>query len=307
MTYFGRVTCLLVCAVFSFQANADCVAVASDLTYEDDAAYDGFLLGEGGCLYDPKLHNIDNVPPVFPDGEIKTSVAGAFINGMGNTASMQLTNLKILANSTGRPMVGIRNAARAGFGEITEMAPLSAPVLTAADNIMHRINEKKRIRIWSSSQGTFYAARSVTLAKLRIGLFNGRRAKLDLIEMITTGGAAKFWPNGPRYVHYVNKQDMVPQLIGPSSLFAKPGRGAVFVDFDYLNEDPADGCADRVFDPSKGSSSGVMGAVSKVIGKILVLNAHEVCVHAPFFEDFDELRSFAKKRRAVRVDVPLSN
>ena len=301
MNHFVKIACLLVCTVFSFQANAEgCVAVAGDFPYEEDALYDGFLLGAGGCLYDPKLYTIDDVPPVEPEGGRATDIAGGFINGAWEDSVKSLSNLQVIANNSGRPMVGIRNAARTSVGEVAELAPFSKSVRTIADNIMHRINDGKRIRIWSTSQGTYYAARSVAVAKFRTRSlsFKERKAKLDLIEMITAGAIAKFWPNGPRYVHYVNKQDLLPYIIGPSSPFAKPGRGAVFAELDYRNEDPNDGCAD----PDDVENPLLEIGLKYVY---ILLTAHDICAYMPFFEDFDELHSFSKRRRAVRVDLPL--
>jgi len=291
----------LLFSLVSIQVYGECVAVAAELSFEQDEQYDGFLLGAGGCLYDPSKYTIDNIPAVLPvtvPGKInKHTLVGVFVNGKGNTALMQFDNLQLLANTTGLPMVGVHNAARIGWGELTEMGPNSIPTRILTENILGRINAGKRIRIWSSSQGTFYVARALSQTGDQIN----DKTKLDKIEIITTGGAAPFWIDGPRYVHYINKQDPVPHLMGPASAFAKPGRGAVLATFDFLNNDPNDGCADG--GPKKRKDAAI---ISWMLGKVLVKEAHIVCVHTPFFEEFDRLRSLSNSAEATTVDLPLS-
>ncbi|MBV1916087.1 MAG: hypothetical protein KUG72_11925 [Pseudomonadales bacterium] len=287
----------LVCIVTSFPAYAECIAHAADLSYEQDELYDGFLLGADGCLYDPSQYSIDDIPPVLPVEPAKSKIPGVFVNGKGNTALMQLENLQLLADTTGLPMVGIHNAARVGWSEFTAMGPDAIPTKIVRENILRRINADIRIRIWSSSQGTFYV--SGALSQTREQLKD--QARLDLIEIITTGGAAPFWIDGPRYVHYINKQDPVPALMGPASFFAEPGRGAVLATFDYLNEDPADGCADNL-----QTNPNDTAIISWLMGKVLVKNAHIVCVHTPFFEEFDQLRDLSNSDEKTMVNLPLT-
>ena len=125
----------LLFSLVSIQVYGECVAVAADLSFEQDKQYDGFLLGAGGCLYDPSKYTIDNIPAVAPvtrsgdlSGKVKKpNLPGVFVNGKGNTVLMQFDNLQLLANTTGLPMIGVHNAARVGWGELTEMGPNSIP------------------------------------------------------------------------------------------------------------------------------------------------------------------------------------
>jgi len=163
---FGNRAVYILCVIsvvlsMPIHADPDCIAVASKLSFEQDEQYDGFLLGRAGCLYDPKKYTIDDIPAVQPTNNTRHQSIGVFVNGKGNTAQMQFKNLHILANATGMPMVGIHNAARLGWGELTEMGPNSIPAKILRDNIIGRLNAGKRIRIWSSSQGTFYVSRAL--------------------------------------------------------------------------------------------------------------------------------------------------
>lgn len=46
------------------------------------------------------------------------------------------------------------------------------------------------------------------------------------IRVETFGGAAPSYPNGPQYVHYVNRGDPVGMLVGLGPLGTGRGRGA---------------------------------------------------------------------------------
>src|SRR5262249_21007552 len=58
---------------------------------------------------------------------------------------------------------------------------------------------------------------------------------LSQVTVETFGGAAASYPDGPRYVHYVNRVDMVPSGtgLGASKIsLSSPGRGATVVRFN---------------------------------------------------------------------------
>lgn len=51
--------------------------------------------------------------------------------------------------------------------------------------------------------------------------------KLDsYVSVQTFGGAARFYPDGPRYRHVYNFWDPVPMLVGQGDILTRPGRGA---------------------------------------------------------------------------------
>jgi hypothetical protein len=62
---------------------------------------------------------------------------------------------------------------------------------------------------------------------------------LGKVNVETFGAAAGRYPDGPNYVHYVNKKDLVPTLFGlgdgnsPLDFLRHAGRGAVVRHFEY--------------------------------------------------------------------------
>ena len=206
-------------------------------------------------------------------------------------------------------MVGIRNSARNGIKEITKLLHRSATTKTLLKNIMKRITLGERIRIVSASQGTFFTSRALLKAQYRIRLrhlFNRSKRKVEaaLVEVVTVGAAAPFWPNGPQYVHYINAEDGIPKLLGPKSPIARPGSQAIFATFSHMDTEPFDGCP---HDETEGESAeeeknDFMNILKSL--KILVPEAHFTCVYSDFIQDFDTLRSFAPS--SGNIDVPIS-
>ncbi|HSP81985.1 MAG TPA: hypothetical protein VLQ93_25920, partial [Myxococcaceae bacterium] len=62
---------------------------------------------------------------------------------------------------------------------------------------------------------------------------------LSKLEVETFGAAACTYPDGPKYVHYVNNKDLVPTLFGLGNgkgldeFLRNPGKGAVVHRFEY--------------------------------------------------------------------------
>jgi hypothetical protein len=58
------------------------------------------------------------------------------------------------------------------------------------------------------------------------------RAELGHVEVETFGGAERSFPDGPQYVHYVNRDDPVPDTLGLGRSGGHPGAGATTLSFD---------------------------------------------------------------------------
>jgi hypothetical protein len=78
-----------------------------------------------------------------------------------------------------------------------------------------------------------------------------REEKLGLVSVETFGGAAASYPDGPKYVHYINRADKVPSVFGLIRKGATEvgithaGRGAKVIEF----EDGGDPALGALFGP----------------------------------------------------------
>lgn len=69
----------------------------------------------------------------------------------------------------------------------------------------------------------------------------------SFVSAQTFGGAARFYPNGPRYRHVYNFWDPVPNLVGQGDIMTGPGRGAQVI---QLNRNSGSRIRDFVADHS---------------------------------------------------------
>jgi hypothetical protein len=61
---------------------------------------------------------------------------------------------------------------------------------------------------------------------------------LSNVRVETCGGAASFYPDGPRYTHYVNQNDPIATTLGVSQPAARPGRDSSIVKMDFETGNP---------------------------------------------------------------------
>ena len=52
---------------------------------------------------------------------------------------------------------------------------------------------------------------------------------MNRIRVVTYGGATRRYPDGPRYIHYLNRLDPIPWLFGVGALGAHPGQDAKLI------------------------------------------------------------------------------
>lgn len=211
-----------------------------------NSAYDGVWLGAQGCLYDPAQHGLDDVPPVT---DPRTYVPGTpiliYVNGANHRVDWTLPELHLLAQQTGGPVVAVYNATEGGrvFDALHDarQGAASPPVKTLADAITARVSAGQEIHLKANSQGAIHLSHALTEVRERLArqMAGDELARaLYRIRVETAGGAASRWPDGPRYVHYVNRRDPVPARAGVLSQDARPGAGAVLAAFSDYDADP---------------------------------------------------------------------
>jgi hypothetical protein len=205
-----------------------------------DRDVDGLFVGAGGRTYPPSTPLAD-VPAVTPgDGRAPVGTI-IYVNGISTTKDGQLGSLREIADHTGARVVGIHNATQGGVVDVIQSAGdtfdvgRNPAVDTLADTVYAEINAGRTIHLMAHSQGALITRRALQDVYQRLRVEDGlsrREAErmLSRVRVETFGGAAGSYPDGPRYVHYVNRRDAVPGLfgLGPfANPLVHPGRGAV--------------------------------------------------------------------------------
>lgn len=207
-------------------------------------SYDSFLIGNNGCLYDPKSVSIDQIPPAID------SAAGSnqqiplwYVNGANHRADWVLPEMHLLAKNSGRPVIAIYNATMGGrFPDaISDGLKESKVAKVLADQIVYNLTINKPVYISCSSQGAIHVSQGLHQA---IDILSKKISKPELNKLLTkihvetAGGAGKTFPDGPQYIHYVNTRDPVPGNAGVLSSNAQPGKNAVIYEFTDSDDDP---------------------------------------------------------------------
>lgn len=198
----------------------------------DPSAYDGYLVGEGGCLYDPGSISLDQVPPFL--GRTRSGPRQQplfYVNGFGAAPGREPYRLRRLAESSNIPVIGIYYASQSqSLADILRVLPIpKSPVLrseainTLKDLMLSAMERGEAFHVRGGSGGTIIIAD--TLGKVRRAAFSrygpqeAMNNRLPLLKVETHGSAASWYPSGPRYVHYINLLDPVPLAVG----FFAPG------------------------------------------------------------------------------------
>jgi nucleoid DNA-binding protein len=208
-----------------------------------DKQYDGMFVGAGGQTFKPgtPLKDIPGVNPVNNPNPTKTII---YVNGIMTDKAGQSSDLQAMANKTGARAIGIHNSTE-GFA--TDLAQCVGDKLdkgrnpavdTLADTIYTEIKAGREVNLMGYSQGGLITSRALKDVSRRLRIEDGL-SKADVektmsrINVETFGAAAATYPDGPKYVHYVNNADAVPTLFGlggnvdPAAFLKDAGKGAV--------------------------------------------------------------------------------
>ncbi|HWS86713.1 MAG TPA: hypothetical protein VN282_07100 [Pyrinomonadaceae bacterium] len=202
--------------------------------------FDGLFVGAGGATYSPSTP-LGSVRPVLPRGGARVDETLVYVNGINTTKDGQLNSLQRIADQTGARVVGIHNATRGATLDIIQSISdtldigRNPAVDTLASTVYEEIRAGRTVHLMAHSQGGLITSRALTDVRNRLMLEDGLSAReaealLSRVRVETFGGAAAYYPNGPQYVHYVNRLDPVPGLFGLGPLaspLVHPGRGAV--------------------------------------------------------------------------------
>lgn len=209
------------------------------------AKLDGMLLGADGKAY-PANTPYTQVPATRP-----ASGAGEgtliFVNGMGETPASSRVQAQRIANATGMNVVNLYNATEGGLKDLIQSVGdtfdlgTNKAVDSLADQVYARLIAGEPVRLMAHSQGGLITSRALTDVRNRLvaegGLTRAQaEERLGLVGVETLGSAAPSWPDGPRYVHYVNRSDFVPTFLGVGRpVFTHAGKDAEVISFGRFN------------------------------------------------------------------------
>ncbi len=204
-----------------------------------DKAVDGYLLGADGAV--PPNTFLRDVNAVVPQGGVRNNETLIYTNGILTNTEAQARSLQAIADQTGSRVIGVRNATenilvdsdqtlndKLGIGN-------NPAVDTLADTVYSELRAGNSPHLIAHSQGAAITSRALTDVKNRLTAEDGMSRQdaeklLSNVRVETFGGAARRYPDGPQYVHYLNRNDGVPMTLGVRDWLnplARPGKGAV--------------------------------------------------------------------------------
>ncbi len=212
----------------------------------DDREFDGHLVGKDGKTYAPGT-SLSGIDAVMPRTGVTNDRTIIHVNGISTDVATQSTSLQAIANQTGSRVIGVHNATAGGIRDVVQSLGdkldigTNPAVNSLADTIYDELKTGRQVDLMAHSQGAIITSRALTDVSNRLQLEDGMTRQqaetlLGNVNVETFGGASRHFPDGPQYVHYVNKNDLVPMAFGLRNFlnpFAHAGRGAVT---HYFNE-----------------------------------------------------------------------
>jgi len=206
---------------------------------QPDKAVDGYLLGADGAV--PPNTPLRDVNAVVPQGGVRNNETLIYTNGILTNTEAQARGLQAIADQTGSRVIGVRNATenilvdsdqtlsdKLGIGN-------NPAVDTLADTVYSELRAGNSPHLIAHSQGAAITSRALSDVKNRLTAEDGMSRQdaerlLSNVRVETFGGAARRYPDGPQYVHYLNRNDAVPMGLGVRDWLnplAHPGKGSV--------------------------------------------------------------------------------
>jgi hypothetical protein len=215
-------------------------------------AYDGALMGQGNVAY-PRNAPLSSIPPVqpqLPKGQQALPGLVVYLNGVEEDATGEDTSLQHLANATKTPAVGIYNANEGLEIDLEHVVEDRMGIgnrgawVTCSSLLYDSLKAGRPLRLMGYSQGAIIISRSLEDVQRKLedqGMSQKQVQELfkRYVTVETFAGATNYYPDGPFYVHYVNRLDF-SQLysafeFGAGPPFTHPGEGAVSI---YFSQPP---------------------------------------------------------------------
>lgn len=194
----------------------------------------GLVIGRLGEVYDPTTTDLNAIPTIRPTNGRANGETVLFVNGIANTQQQAYTAALRIANETGAEVRILYNSTRGQAADFTRGA-ISDGWLTnnrSVQNLSNLIYGAAKsgceLHIFATSNGAAITKDALHKAQDRLFSDNNKntgalgleprgretavrntRRQLDSIQVETFGAVIDSFNgvNGPRYLHYVNKQD----------------------------------------------------------------------------------------------------
>ena len=204
-----------------------------------DKQFDGHFVGANGQTFAPGTA-LSEIPAVTPNGGVRNNETLIYVNGIQTNVVGQANSLQAIADNTGSRVIGVHNATGSFIGDVAQSLGdkldigNNPAVDTLADTVYNELKAGRDVHLMAHSQGAIITSRALQDVKNRLMLEDGMSRQnaerlMNNIKVETFGGASRRFTDGPQYVHYVNRNDGVPQAFGLRSWlnpFAEPGRDA---------------------------------------------------------------------------------
>ena len=243
-------------AMDDFEKGTRAVGRAIGFGNQPDRVHDGKFVGAGGQTFPPGTA-LSRIPAVTPRNTPKATSTILFVNGIQTPLAAHYTSLQAIANTTGSRVIGIHNSTEGFATDLAEAMKdklgkgRNPAVDTLADAIYTEITSGRVVHLMGYSQGGLISSRALGDVRRRLLIEDGmtpERAKalLSRINVETFGASVMRYPDGPNYVHYVNRGDPVAGLIGlgpvpdPWNPTVDGGQGSRVHHFNALKRDLQD-------------------------------------------------------------------
>ncbi|MCY1018077.1 hypothetical protein [Pyxidicoccus sp. MSG2] len=191
---------------------------------QPDRVHDGKFVGAGGQTFSPDTP-LSQIPAVTPRNNPNPTQTILYVNGINTSKDAQASSLQSIADTSGARVIGIHNATEGMAADLAQCVKdkldkgHNPAVDTLADTLYNEIKSGRDVHLMAHSQGGLISSRALgdVYKRLRIedGMSQGDAQKMmGKISVETFGAAAMHYPDGPKYVHYVNRADPVPSLFG---------------------------------------------------------------------------------------------
>ncbi|MGB5235791.1 MAG: hypothetical protein WBN85_11540 [Candidatus Macondimonas sp.] len=198
-------------------------------------AMDGFFLGRDICLYDPALVSPERVPAFRGSRAPKDGPIMFYINGANGSPWVTSVDIAALVERSQIVVVGIfYYTTQLDAADFTPRIPSGPAVRTLKGVIDTSLARGEPLHIRADSAGTAVVSEAISHVTEDLKKYSRQPGDwlqpLDFLRVETVGALVKSFPDGPRYIHYVNKRDLIPKL-GIDRPSAHPGSRAVMAVF----------------------------------------------------------------------------
>lgn len=208
-----------------------------------DKVYDGKLVGAGGQTFEPGTP-LSQIPAVTPRNNPNATQTVIYVNGISTDKAGQSAELQSIADKSGMRAIGIHNATEGVVSDLLQCVKdkldkgKNPAVDTLADTIYSELKAGRSVHLMGYSHGGLITSRALNDVARRLRIEDGMskaqvEQTMSRLNVETFGAAACTYPDGPKYVHYVNDKDIVPTLFGlggsaktPMDFLRDAGKGA---------------------------------------------------------------------------------